>query len=1128
MSIKRKIFIIVMSIMLFISVALPIFVNTPLFNRMVREYIENTISTAIDGECRIGKLTAGIVSYRIDSLHISNPMVKAYFEKTDIGLSIYSLLIGKILFNFIEMDEGIILIKEQESQSQSEQSGFNYDYEPVSVLRGLDIKTLKVTNLDIQYDTLQLSNLNFVSSVSLNDRRLAVFINVHSANVPGRISLEKSTGEIVMYSNHAKFMGDIKSDNLDVEYDINMHDSTIDIRNLDCNLHTKSLYIGNDLLNIQGRIGISGFIKGSQKYLTLRGIINSADYRNLKIPQLKTVAVLKDNSIIIENIEMNDSLTQFTGSGFTDLEHFPQSELNFNIESMNYYSFADDIDMKPHNIGGSVTLKINASDDFSIVLDSFRGYWGMDTLRNLNGSIAYSDSSFFARNLTAYIGKGSIDLNGMLGPQEGRMSARFENFPSGLLNNIDGIPHIEGQLYGDALAENGYRDFNVSLDIRIQDIIVDNNTFDNFTLNGSLNSDYNGILTMKLIGGNALGTEIQLLYGEVKKNDLNIYTNISAIFEAGYLEYEGDYVWNNPSNFNGLIRTLSLKSNGKRIFLSKPVYINVSEDSLEISDIEIYGNELLLTGSMTLIEDSIDVYLKYDDDSLFLFREISNLDIYGKLGLELRANTRLSDPVFNFSIDLRGGRYEDILIDRFIFASNFNKSRLTLDRFEMQYGPHASTATGYIEFNELRDMNDDSISIDLDLNHITGEFLSPFYEIFTVDSGFAEGAVNLSGNLKDPDMNGTVNIINADVNILELGTTVRDINAGAYLSGDSIVIEGVNGKTANGHLNMTGLVLKDGYMLDYYRFTLAATGIHSNGIDYTDAYGDAQLEIKGTVTKPNITGSIEVTEGVTTIPFINLPASDYQSTSIDSSYIDLSIKSGGDLWIKNNFVNVEMKGDVRILKDVSQLNITGRADIIRGSYYYIDKRFTVTDGYFNLRESNQIVDPYVSINSQTRVNYYDIDGYKDADIFLKVSGNLEEPEITLYSKPAMDMDDILSILSFNTSVAALNSVGKISRALPEKALQVYLRSNYLNAVSSSIGLDQLNIETSLLSDEKSAKLSVGKYISRDLFISYTHDIFSFARDMFQIEYNITENSQIITERDDEGNVNAGFQFKFRY
>ncbi|MDY6788150.1 MAG: translocation/assembly module TamB domain-containing protein [candidate division WOR-3 bacterium] len=1126
MSIKRKIFIIILSIMLFISVALPIFVNTPLFNRIVREYIENTISTSIDGECRIGKLTAGIVSYRIDSLYISNPSVKAYFEKTDIGISIYSLLAGKVLFNFIEMDEGIILIKEQETQSG--QSGFIYDYEPVSVLRGLDIKSLKVTNLDIQYDTLQLSNLNFISSVSLSDKRLAVFINVQSADIPGKISLERSTGEIVMYSNHAKFMGDIKSNNLDIKYDINMHDSTIDIRNLDCKLHTKSLYIGNDLLNAQGRMGISGFIKGSRKYLTLNGTINSVNYRNLKIPQISTVAVLKDSSIIIENIEMNDSLSKFTGSGFADLNNFPESELSFDIKSMNYYSFADDIDMKPHSISGLVSLKISSADDFSIMLDSVSGYWGSDTLKNLNGSIAYADSSFFARDLTAYIGNGSIGLNGMLGPERGRMSARLDNFPSGLLNNISGIPYVEGQLYGDIMAENGYRNFNISLDINMQDIIIDNSTFDNLILSGSIDNHYNGTVTMKLIGGNAWGIDIELLYGEFKKNDLNIYTNVSAIFESGYLEYEGDFVWNDSDNFNGLIRTLSLNSNGKRIFLSKPVYINVSDDSLEISDIEIYGNDLLLTGSMRLIEDSIDVYLKYDDDSLFLLREMSNLDIYGNLGLELKANTRISDPVFNVSIDLRQGRYEDIVIDSFLFASNFNKSRLTFDRFELQYGSHASTAEGYIEFNELNDMYDDSINIDLDINHITGKFLSPFYEIFTVDNGFAEGVINLSGNLRDPVMSGTVNIMNADVNIIDLGTTVKNVNAGAYLRGDSIVIEGINGKTANGHLNMTGLVLKDGYMIDNYRFALAATGIHSDGIDYTDAYGNAQLDIKGTLTKASIAGNIEVTKGLMTIPFIDMSSSDYQSTSIDSSYIDLTIKSKGDLWIKNNFVDVEMKGDVRILKDVSQLNITGRADIIRGFYYYIDKRFTVTDGYFNLRESNKVVDPYVSINSRTRVNYYDIDGYKDADIFLKVSGNLDEPEITLFSQPAMDMDEILSILSFNTSVAALNSVGKISKTLPEKALQVYLRSNYLNAVSSSIGLDQLNIETNLLSDEKSAKLSVGKYISRDLFISYTHDIFSFARDMFQIEYNITENSQIITERDNEGNVNAGFQFKFRY
>ena len=128
----------------------------------------------------------------------------------------------------------------------------------------------------------------------------------------------------------------------------------------------------------------------------------------------------------------------------------------------------------------------------------------------------------------------------------------------------------------------------------------------------------------------------------------------------------------------------------------------------------------------------------------------------------------------------------------------------------------------------------------------------------------------------------------------------------------------------------------------------------------------------------------------------------------------------------------------------------------------------------------------------------------------------------------MSPEEIISILSFNTSIAALREIGALSRSLPEKALQMYLRNNYLRALSSSIGLDELSIETSLLSKEKTAKLSIGKYLYKDLYISYTHDIFTFAKDLFKIEYSLGNNSQIITERDEEGNINAGFQFKLRY
>jgi len=149
-------------------------------------------------------------------------------------------------------------------------------------------------------------------------------------------------------------------------------------------------------------------------------------------------------------------------------------------------------------------------------------------------------------------------------------------------------------------------------------------------------------------------------------------------------------------------------------------------------------------------------------------------------------------------------------------------------------------------------------------------------------------------------------------------------------------------------------------------------------------------------------------------------------------------------------------------------------------------------------------------------------------IYLKASGAAEKPAISLYSEPALSMDNIISILSFNSTVSSLSDIDQVSKQLPEKAIQIYLRNKYLSYISSSIGVDQLDIETNLLSDDKSAKLSVGKYIGRNIFVSYTHDIFSFSRDMFKIEYNFMKNTDIVTERDEQGNFNTGIQFKYRF
>ncbi len=242
----------------------------------------------------------------------------------------------------------------------------------------------------------------------------------------------------------------------------------------------------------------------------------------------------------------------------------------------------------------------------------------------------------------------------------------------------------------------------------------------------------------------------------------------------------------------------------------------------------------------------------------------------------------------------------------------------------------------------------------------------------------------------------------------------------------------------------------------------------------------------------------------------------------------MKFKSDGNLWLKNNFVDIELKGDVNFKKNESKYNITGNAEVIRGIYFYLDKKFNIEKGIFNMQQTSREIYPTVDIQAATNVSYTEGEERKDAIIRINVKGNVNNPQVSLSSEPAMSFENIVSILNFNTTLNYISNFDDLTKSIPEKALQIYLRNRYLNTISSSIGVDQLDISTDLLGNEKSAKLSIGKYIGKKFYIFYTHDIFSFSRDIFKLEYRIGKNSSFITEKDAEGNYNSGLKFILRF
>jgi len=242
----------------------------------------------------------------------------------------------------------------------------------------------------------------------------------------------------------------------------------------------------------------------------------------------------------------------------------------------------------------------------------------------------------------------------------------------------------------------------------------------------------------------------------------------------------------------------------------------------------------------------------------------------------------------------------------------------------------------------------------------------------------------------------------------------------------------------------------------------------------------------------------------------------------------------GNIWLKNEDVDVELEGKIFAKGTGNVPQLSGFFETKRGFIYYLDHTFTIEKGVFKFTNSPEL-NPEIDLRAETKVHYkYSPNrGSRARDttaiVYLNVGGTMQRPEFSLTSSnPSFTEENIILLLSLNiTSLEDITSLANVS-SLSDKAACYWIRQTLLREFQTTLGIDAIDLETKLFGAQKTAKLTVGKYISKDLYLGVTHDIFATSKDEFEIEYRVWKGSYIIGERKEDGRYNLGVKFKFKY
>ncbi len=255
----------------------------------------------------------------------------------------------------------------------------------------------------------------------------------------------------------------------------------------------------------------------------------------------------------------------------------------------------------------------------------------------------------------------------------------------------------------------------------------------------------------------------------------------------------------------------------------------------------------------------------------------------------------------------------------------------------------------------------------------------------------------------------------------------------------------------------------------------------------------------------------------------------------------------GDIFLEENALLLVRNNQVNGIELIGQLNFT------RGNIYYVQNVYTVEDGSIEFTEQNSL-DPLINLTSYTKKRYYSSGIPYDVTLYmelvnarlLSLIGNVSGPSspIRFYTIPALSTYEVYQLAGIPaTSIATTEQASLLDsdsifddddqiRGVLSSYSDLLLRNVAIRPIERWVrqffGIDYIGLNTEILDElifEETnddfdinryfdgTSVSLGKYVTRDLFLKYT------------VTYESTVATELLTTDDREYAFTQQFGFE---
>jgi translocation and assembly module TamB len=214
---------------------------------------------------------------------------------------------------------------------------------------------------------------------------------------------------------------------------------------------------------------------------------------------------------------------------------------------------------------------------------------------------------------------------------------------------------------------------------------------------------------------------------------------------------------------------------------------------------------------------------------------------------------------------------------------------------------------------------------------------------------------------------------------------------------------------------------------------------------------------------------------------------------------DLQLELPRNVWMRGSGTAIELSGVLTVTKELREpFVLSGTVETVRGFSSFYNGRFTLEQGrvtFTGTPEINPVLDVIVTRG---------VSGYA---VSIHVSGRAQSPQLRLSSTPDLPQADIVTLLVVGKTTDRLTDAERSE--LSGRAQQIVgnvAAGELEQLLAKPLGLDTLDIQTG----EKlgNGKVSVGRYITQDIFLSYERQLGEENSNKVGVEYSINRHLKV--------------------